>query len=40
MLSSMEPGIPTDAYDIAQAVSDGILVPLRSVNAPRHSQLG
>ena len=34
-----ECGIPTDAYDIAQAMSDGILVLLRSVNAPRHSQL-
>lgn len=33
-LFDLESGIPTDFYDLAQAVADGFLVPPRGVNVP------
>lgn len=33
-LFELEAGVPTDAYDLADAVSDGFLVPARAVSVP------
>lgn len=33
-LFDLETGVPTDAYDLAEAVKDGFLVPSRAVSVP------
>lgn len=33
-LSDLEKGVPTDAYDLEDAVKDGFLVPPKSVSVP------
>lgn len=33
-LFNLEPGVPTDAYDLDEAVADGFLVPPRAISVP------
>jgi type I restriction enzyme R subunit len=37
-LFGLEPGVPTDAYELDDAVADGFLVPARSVSVPLRFQ--
>jgi type I restriction enzyme R subunit len=37
-LFGLEPGVPTDAYELDDAVADGFLVPAKSVSVPLRFQ--